>query len=59
VEIVSDPELVEDYLKWYIEKHPRSSHYLFGWDPKRDTLETIDLSSLVKLITIVELRIVF
>jgi deazaflavin-dependent oxidoreductase (nitroreductase family) len=55
VELVSDPDKVEEYLRWYIDKHPRSSHFLFGWDPKKDNLGDIDLSSLVKLMTVVKL----
>ncbi len=55
VEFVDEPEMVEEILRWYVNKHPRSSEFIFGWDPKRDDLEKTDLTSLVESIRIVRL----
>jgi len=55
VEFVDESEMVEEILRWYVNKHPRSSEFIFGWDPKRDDLEKTDLTSLVESIRIVRL----
>jgi deazaflavin-dependent oxidoreductase (nitroreductase family) len=57
VEIIGGNEVIEDYLKWYIQKHPRSSRLIFGWDPKIDNLHTTDLTSLINMIKIVKLSV--
>jgi deazaflavin-dependent oxidoreductase (nitroreductase family) len=57
VDFISEPEELEEYLRWYINAYPKSSRFLFGWDPKRDDLETSDLSSLVNILKIVKLDI--
>ena len=55
VDFVDDPSEVEKIMRWYIQKFPGSSKMLFGWDPKRDRLETADLSSLAEALKIVQL----
>ena len=56
VEFINEPEVVEEILRWYVKKHPRSSNIFFGWDPKQDDLETSDLTSLIDVIKIVKLN---
>ena len=55
VEFVDEPETIEEIMRWYVRKHPRSSGFIFGWDPKRDDPEKTDLTSLVETIKIVKL----
>lgn len=57
VEIVDDPEVVEDILGWYVKKHPHSSTVIFGWDPKRDYPIITNLATLVDDIKIVKICI--
>ena len=57
VEFIDDPAQVEEIMRWYIEKHPRSSKMIFGWEPEKDSLETTDLGSLFDDIRIVRLNI--
>ena len=57
VELIEEPEVIEETLRWYVKKHPRSSSVIFGWDPRRDDPTTTDLSSLVDVMKIVKLGI--
>jgi len=52
---VNEPETIEELLRWNVKEHPRSSRFIFGWDPKRDDPEETDLTSLVEIIKIVKL----
>jgi deazaflavin-dependent oxidoreductase (nitroreductase family) len=56
LEFIDKPDAILDYVKWYIQEYPRSSHFLFGWNPKEDDIETTDLSSLTAVLTIVKLE---
>ena len=55
VQFIDDPANVEEIMRWYIQKFPGSSKMLFGWDQKKDNLETADLSSLAEALKIVQL----
>ena len=55
VEFIDDPAKVKEIMYWYIQKFPRSSKMLFGWEPKKDNIETADLSSLAESLKIVQL----
>ena len=57
IELLTEPKIIEEYLRWYLKEHPRSSRFLFGWDLKRDSLETSDLTSLVNILKIVKLDV--
>ncbi|TFG19062.1 MAG: DUF385 domain-containing protein [Promethearchaeota archaeon] len=54
---ISEPQKKIDILKWYITKFGRAAKTLFGWNPKEDNLNDIDLSKLVRLITIFRLKL--
>jgi deazaflavin-dependent oxidoreductase (nitroreductase family) len=56
VRFLEDQAQKEEMLKWYVTQFPRASGFLFGWDKKRDDLETSDLSTLVSILEIIELR---
>ncbi len=56
VEFIDEPEAIEETMRWYVKKYPRSSTMLFGWDPKKDDPETADIASLVDAIKIVKLN---
>jgi deazaflavin-dependent oxidoreductase (nitroreductase family) len=58
IEFIEDYTLATDILRWYIEKHPRSSQFLFGWNQKKDNLETADLKFITDSIRIVRLNLV-
>jgi len=55
VEFIDDQDKIKEIMHWYIQKFPGSSKMLFGWDPKKDNLETADLSSLAEALKIVRL----
>lgn len=57
VELIDDPKVVRDYLRWYVVKFPRSSKILFGWDLRIDNVETTDFTSVAEIIKIVKLRL--
>jgi hypothetical protein len=57
VNFIDDPALVEEIMRWYVNKHPRSSKMIFGWDSKKNNLETTDLSFLLDAIRIVKLNL--
>ncbi len=57
VDFIDEPEVVDETLRWYVKRHPRSSRIIFGWDPRRDDPATTDLSSLVDVMKIVRLGI--
>ncbi|MFX1574392.1 MAG: nitroreductase/quinone reductase family protein [Promethearchaeota archaeon] len=56
LEFVSDINQKLTIFKWYISKFSKAAKVLFGWDPKKDNLETTNLSKLTNLITIVLLH---
>ena len=43
-------------MKWYISKYGKAAKMLFGWEPKKDTLDAINLSNLVNLLSIIHLK---
>ena len=55
-------EFVEDYgeklriIKFYITNYQKAAKVLFGWKPEEDNLDTIDLSTLTKLLSIIRLH---
>jgi deazaflavin-dependent oxidoreductase (nitroreductase family) len=55
VRFIREEELKLNFIKWYVSKHSRSAKMLFGWEPKKDTIETTDLSNLMRIITIIQL----
>ncbi|MFX1329287.1 MAG: nitroreductase/quinone reductase family protein [Promethearchaeota archaeon] len=56
IEIISDSNQKQTIMKWYVSKYSKAAKVLFGWDPKKDNLETTDFSTLSNLITIVLLH---
>ena len=58
VEFIEDSVIVEEMIRWYVKKYPRSSKMIFGWNPNRDDSEETDLTSLVKVIKIVKLSLI-
>ncbi len=54
-------EVVDDFseklqiLKTYVTKWPKAARTLFGYNPKHDTPDSIDLSQIAKLIKIIRL----
>ena len=55
VEFIEETEAISETMRWYVKKFPGSSKMLFGWDLKKDNLETVDLSSLAEALKIVRL----
>jgi deazaflavin-dependent oxidoreductase (nitroreductase family) len=55
VEFVDDPERIKEIMHWYIQKFPGSSKMLFGWNKKKDDIETAGLSSLAEALKIIQL----
>lgn len=56
VEIIEDISKIEEFLRWYSEKHPRSARAFYGWDPKRDNPDTADFSSFAKYLTLLRVH---
>ncbi|MFX1313727.1 MAG: nitroreductase/quinone reductase family protein [Promethearchaeota archaeon] len=56
LEFISDINQKLTILKWYVSKFSKAAKVLFGWDPNKDNIETIDFSKLTNLITIVLLH---
>ncbi|MFX1476881.1 MAG: nitroreductase/quinone reductase family protein [Promethearchaeota archaeon] len=56
IEFISDIDKKITIMKWYVTKFSKAAKMLFGWDPKKDDLETIDFSKLVNLISIIFLH---
>ncbi len=56
IESISDINHKIDILKWYISKFEKAAKMLFGWNPKEDDLDKIDLSHLAGLTTIFKLK---
>lgn len=46
----------EEIIRWYIHEYPRAAKFLFGWDPKTDDSEETDISSLLQLFQIIQIR---
>jgi deazaflavin-dependent oxidoreductase (nitroreductase family) len=46
----------EEVLRWYIGEYSRAAKFLFGWNPKIDDVHETDISSLVDLIQILQIR---
>ncbi|MFX1446069.1 MAG: nitroreductase family deazaflavin-dependent oxidoreductase [Promethearchaeota archaeon] len=55
-------EFVEDYeeklriIKYYIANYQKAAKMLFGWNPEKDDLDIIDLSTLTNLLSIIRLH---
>ncbi len=55
-------EFVENYeeklriIKFYIANYQKAAKILFGWNPEKDDPETIDLSTLTNLLSIIRLH---
>ena len=55
-------EFVEEYeeklriIKYYIANYRNAAKILFGWNPKKDDPNTIDLSTLTNLLSIIRLH---
>ena len=47
-----------EFFKWYVSKYPTAAKYLFGWNPKKDVLETTDFSSFSELVEIIRFDII-
>ena len=43
-------------IKYYATNYQKAAKILFGWNPKRDDPDTIDLSTLTNLISIIRLH---
>ncbi len=56
VTFISNEEQKISILKWYISKYGKSAKVLFGWDPKKDDLNSVDLSKLSEMSTIIQLH---
>ncbi|MFX1534145.1 MAG: nitroreductase/quinone reductase family protein [Promethearchaeota archaeon] len=56
VDIIENTTTKVEIMDWYVRKNPRAAKMLVGWDPKRDSPETIDMTPLADLITIVRLH---
>jgi deazaflavin-dependent oxidoreductase (nitroreductase family) len=56
-EVIDEPEVIEEYLRWYIIEHTRSSRLLFGWNSMRDDIDTADLTSLASNLRIMKLDV--
>ena len=53
--IINDPTEEINIFHWYITKFPKAAQGLFGWDPKKDTLEKTAIHSIVNMVTVVRL----
>ncbi|MFW9873168.1 MAG: nitroreductase/quinone reductase family protein [Candidatus Thorarchaeota archaeon] len=56
IEFISDIDKKITIMKWYVSKFSKAAKVLFGWDPKKDDLETTDFLKLVNLISIIFLH---
>ena len=56
IRVLENPNEKEALLRWYVTQFPRAASYLFGWDRNKDDPETTDISALVTIIEIVELK---
>ncbi|MFX1237067.1 MAG: nitroreductase/quinone reductase family protein [Promethearchaeota archaeon] len=41
-----------EILKWYVQNFGMSAKIFFGWDPKKDDVESVDFSRLANLLSI-------
>ena len=55
IEFISDINHKLEILKWYVEKNSKAAKMLFGWDSKKDNLQTTNFERLVNLLTLVSL----
>jgi deazaflavin-dependent oxidoreductase (nitroreductase family) len=53
-EVIQTIEEKNELFKWYVTKFPKAAKMLFGWDPKKDTVETADFTSFSKLVEVVK-----
>lgn len=53
-EVIQNLEEKNALFKWYVTKFPKAAKMLFGWDPKRDNVETADFTSFSNLIEVVK-----
>ncbi|MHC1590815.1 MAG: nitroreductase family deazaflavin-dependent oxidoreductase [Candidatus Helarchaeales archaeon] len=56
IEVVEDLDEKIKIFEWYVTKHPKAAKMLFGWLPKKDTIETTDLSPIAKMVKIIRLH---
>ncbi|MHA1705088.1 MAG: nitroreductase family deazaflavin-dependent oxidoreductase [Promethearchaeota archaeon] len=53
-EIIRDKNEILEFIKWYVRNYPRAAKMLFGWDPKKDTIEKVDFSDLVDVLKLIK-----
>lgn len=53
ISIVKDEIEKSNFMRWYIINHGRSAKMIFGWNPKTDKLDDIDLTKILNSIVIV------
>jgi deazaflavin-dependent oxidoreductase (nitroreductase family) len=56
IEFVDDYEEKLHIIKYYIANYQKAAKMLFGWNPAKDDLDTIDLITLTNLISIIRLH---
>ena len=44
------------YLEWMVIKLPKEAKTGFGWNPKQDTIENSDFTSLAEFLTLIKLH---
>lgn len=53
-ETIQTVEEKNDLFKWYVTKFPKAAKMLFGWDPKKDKIETVDFTSFSELVEVIK-----
>jgi deazaflavin-dependent oxidoreductase (nitroreductase family) len=56
ITVIKNIDEKEEILRWYIHEYTRAAKFLFGWDPKTDDPHETDISSLLEIIQIIQLR---
>lgn len=56
IRFINNEKVKIEILKWYVLNFGKSAKTLFGWDPKKDDLESVDFSNLASLLSIILLE---
>ncbi|MEJ2251774.1 MAG: nitroreductase family deazaflavin-dependent oxidoreductase [Candidatus Lokiarchaeota archaeon] len=56
VEFIDDTNQKISIMKQYVSEYSKSAKILFGWNPEKDNLDSIDFSGLVDLLSIIKLH---
>ncbi|MHA1805106.1 MAG: nitroreductase family deazaflavin-dependent oxidoreductase [Promethearchaeota archaeon] len=56
VEFITKESQKLEIIKWYVTKHPKAAKMLFGWNPKKDSIDTANFTKLINLITIMQVH---